>query len=164
MVFEAHRQHPKKSTCCLVFICTPEPKILKITENQSGPPCAFCRIGVPASEFGQSSVVLSAVSPCLPVDISSFDVLCDVTNCVTYHQSPPAMASRPGSLQVPENGVAPHDFKLVHFSTLTWCSFCTKFIWYDYSLSLCLTEFPKGARKARIPMPRYTTSIAVRNM
>jgi len=28
-----------------------------------------------------------------------------------------------------EGVIAPHTFKLVHFSEFTWCKFCTKFIW-----------------------------------
>lgn len=71
--------------------------------------------------------------------------------------------------------LAPHAFKLVHFSEFTWCKFCTKFIWglgkQGYSCKACkysahtkcVKLVPNNCTKQEIKDPNSKKSIVTRN-
>jgi len=79
------------------------------------------------------------------------------------------------SEQTPSGMIAPHTFKLVHFSEFTWCKFCTKFIWglgkqgysckaCKYSVhTKCLKLVPSNCPKTEVKDPNSKKNIITRN-
>jgi len=74
-----------------------------------------------------------------------------------------------------QTGIAPHSFKLVHFSEFTWCKFCTRFIWglgkqgfqcqaCRYAVhGKCLALVPHNCPKVEVKDPNSKKSIVSRN-
>jgi len=63
--------------------------------------------------------------------------MAEVTNIISNSNSLSSSAYAAGQnpltngnvLSGSNGGIAPHMFKLKHFPSPTWCTFCTKFIW-----------------------------------